>query len=478
MLMDHIPPILPLLSDPQLEIHFAIEALKSEKYCASINPEQIITQGTHLVDCINNPLLGSKLYRTAGVYIYNSGMDLSQAIRFCTKALELSKLCEGTNEQCEVLVGLAMLKHTTGDYCTAQVYAIESQRLSKWSENLYLEAQSIRVAAMCSTALGNFWQSMSQLHRGREILSICGMSGGILDDEMIMQQGGNHRLKSEHAQARSIYNQIMENNSPERNAIPYAMALLNIAISDLETAGDTEHVYQLLNHARDIFLSYKALWGIVYCDATWACMKHREHKFDLAKVKLQECLHSAWGTDDVTESFCLGILANIRAWPTSEWQSRWPTIYCGHAYKLKRKLELHNTLLFLGDVFMADKDGNTATNLYIVALEGFTNMDVHCSRAQCMICLGDLAKEQGHILDAVNFWKLAWPLFEQSSQAKDMAQIDARLSSVEKSHQKVLLELGTLHPPVHVANQEISEITEVESTTHQDSNQGLVSAII
>jgi hypothetical protein len=45
-----------------------------------------------------------------------------------------------------------------------------------------------------------------------------------------------------------------------------------------------------------------------------------------------------------------------------------------------------------------------------------------------MVRLGDLANEQGHTSKAIGFWTTARPLFERSLQAKDVAQIDVRLS--------------------------------------------------
>jgi hypothetical protein len=148
-------------------------------------------------------------------------------------------------------------------------------------------------------------------------------------------------------------------------------------------------------------------------------------------------------------------------------------MYCGRAYKSKDKLELHKALLFLGDVFLATKDDETATNLYIVALEGFTDMDVHRSQAQCMVRLGDLANEQGHTSKAISFWTTARPLFEQSLQVKDVAQIDARLSTVDKAHQKSLLELTTLSAPDQSLNRETSEIQEVETVGLDASSEGV-----
>jgi hypothetical protein len=138
-------------------------------------------------------------------------------------------------------------------------------------------------------------------------------------------------------------------------------------------------------------------------------------------------------------------------------------MYCGYAYKSKHKLELHKALVFLGDVFLAIKDDETATNLYIVALEGFTYMDVHHSRAQCMTCLGDLANKQGHTSKTIDFWTTARSLFKRSLQAKDVAQIDFRLLTVDQAHQKSLLQLTTLSALDRSLNRETSEIQEVET---------------
>jgi hypothetical protein len=123
-------------------------------------------------------------------------------------------------------------------------------------------------------------------------------------------------------------------------------------------------------------------------------------------------------------------------------------IYCGFAFKSQDRVALYKALLFLGDLFNASKDEETASILYVVALEGFTQDDVHCSRAQCLLHLGDLANRQGIISTAIVHWKEARPLFDQSLQAKDVAQIDCRLLAMQEVHQKAFLELSDLHASV------------------------------
>ncbi|KAJ7777815.1 hypothetical protein B0H14DRAFT_2631439 [Mycena olivaceomarginata] len=239
------------------------------------------------------------------------------------------------------------------------------------------------------------------------------------------------------------------------------MSLLNIAHIDI-ICGDTRDVYHKLNQAKENFNKFASPIEIIYCNATEADIELREKKFDLAKIRFQECLHYTWGAGDGVESFCLERLADITAWPTSELESRWPVTYLGYAYKIKDKLALHKALLWLGDVFIVNTDGKTAENLYMLALDGFTQMDVHRSRAQCMIRLGDLANKQGHTSKAISLWQTARPLFERSLQATDVAQIDVRLSVAEKHE---WLNTGS------------SEIQQVESA-HLEGSEGVVSVLI
>jgi tetratricopeptide (TPR) repeat protein len=378
-------------------------------------------------------------------------------MQFYEKALDLSRLCQNYNEQCRVLISIAILKYSSGDYCTAQVHAAEALRLSKLVPNLLEEARALHIEASCSTYLGNFLQAMDSLYRGRIIIGICGLAGGDLDHGMAIQLGEICFLKSEYAQAKSINSQIVATVSPDQDAYTHAISLLNIVHIDT-MCGDVMDVYHKLNQAKEIFNKFAGSREIIYCVATEADIELREKKFDSAKIKLQECLHSIWGTDSEAKSFCLERLADITAWPSSEWQFRWPVMYLGYAYKAKDKLALHKALLCLGDVFIVNGDIKTAENLYMLALEGFTQMDVHHSRAQCMSRLGDLANQQGHTSKAISLWQTARPLFERSLQATDVAHIDARLSTAEKSNLEALLEPTTLTAPEQRLNMGVPEI--------------------
>jgi tetratricopeptide (TPR) repeat protein len=166
---------------------------------------------------------------------------------------------------------------------------------------------------MCSIGLGDFAESLNTLLRGKMVLGICGLVGGDLDYRMTLSQRDIHFLKSEYTQARHIYSQIIESTSPDQNALAYALSLANIAQIDTKIGGDSEAVYQKLNKAEDVFGSFQSMPGRVYCKTLRAEIELRDGQFDLAKLKFQECLVSAYGTDYETSSFCLEQLVNNRA---------------------------------------------------------------------------------------------------------------------------------------------------------------------
>ncbi|KAF8190682.1 hypothetical protein K438DRAFT_1763130 [Mycena galopus ATCC 62051] len=453
-LMDFIVSLLPQLCDHRLEMVLLTEVLRSPKH-RNIVSEEAIGQVLNYLDHTNDPLLESKFYQAAAQYYQSHKADTHSATLFIQKAQKLAELAEDGNQQCNVSMEVAWLKYGASDYCAAQREASVAQRLSKLSGNLYQEARANWLAATCFRTLGQYQESAMQLCRARELIDICGLGGGALDHSITLEQAEIHFMKSEYAEARQISQQLVAITSAEAYSVCYANALINIALIDT-ICGVTEDVCQNLDTARKTFSSNHIFYeGVTsLCNMVQATIELRHGRFDIARTGFQKCIASLQDASSQEESFCLEQLANIKAWPASDSQYKWPVLYMGHAYRSKQKLALHKALLFLGDTFIFDNIEDTATNLYQVALEGFTRMDVHHSRAHCMLRLGDLANKQRHTSDAISLWRAAQPLFEQSSQAKDVARIESRLMLVEKAHQKALVKPETLHTPVQLVVKE------------------------
>ncbi|KAJ6492945.1 hypothetical protein DFH09DRAFT_1451286 [Mycena vulgaris] len=117
----------------------------------------------------------------------------------------------------------------------------------------------------------------------------------------------------------------------------------------------------------------------------------------------------------------------------------------------QQKLDVHKALQFLGDMFCTEGDQDTGVSLLTVALEGFTQMDVHRSRAECMLQLGYISKDNGDVLKATEYWQSARSLFDRSSQAKKVVLIDEELLSIARDvleeHARSFTLISVIHAP-------------------------------
>jgi hypothetical protein len=125
----------------------------------------------------------------------------------------------------------------------------------------------------------------------------------------------------------------------------------------------------------------------------------------------------------------------------------------------------------LGQIFSAQGDDETALNLFNVALDGFTFMDIHCWRADCMVRIGDILNNCGEVIKAIDLWKTARPLFERSSQMKDVIKIDTKIAEVDSAilakYEEQLQHLSELHIPVSALEE--AYITEEEEEEEEEN---------
>ncbi|KAJ6470468.1 hypothetical protein C8R45DRAFT_1166124 [Mycena sanguinolenta] len=450
-LMDQVQHILAEISDPQLKTHFLSEVLHSRGYYHRTQwMEELIVQGISHFKQVTDPVLEYP----------------PRALQFMCRAQQLSKSSGNYEQQCNVLIYMAEYNLFIGDYYTAQLFATEAQQVAEMAMDFYQGASIFNIQASCARSLGNYQEGMIYLHNARKILEICGMYTGHSAQLIMLNQAEIHLLKSEYSQAQSIFRDLANITSLNQSDRIHVIALLNIAYIDIQVNIPAENVSRGLNRVTEIDSTLGLPGDIALCKMIRADLELREQKFDLASMHFQECLHFAQRLDVEIESFCLERLANIRAWPPTGRQSRWPVVYLSFASRSKHKLALHKALQFLGDIFLADNDENAAFTLYTVALEGFTWMDVHQSRAQCMLRLGDLVDKHGNTAAAVLHWNTARPLFEQSLQVKDVIKIDSRLAAVEKAHVEALDKLIILEAPTQL-------FTEM-SISEKDSPQSIL----
>lgn len=353
---------------------------------------------------------------------------------------------ENTGRHSQALFVLALIKWQLGDYFEAQMHASKSERLARISTGLYREAQAVRVAAMCWYALGDYKKSVFLCNRGGELLRLCGMAKSGLNFSLMNTQAEVHQLKSEYAEARDIYTRTLQSTSPETNPFNHAGALLNIAELDVSLGAPKDDVQSNIEKARNIFSTMGFGTQVTMCDIVLADLYLREGNTHGAKALFKQCIPSSIGHSTQIVSYCLERLGNIRRWDISRPSPTWTAVFLVHSFKFNEKLGVYKAFQFLGDVFLVSDDEDTATSLYTVALEAFTQMDIHRSRAECMLRLGDIAANHSQLLTAVELWENARALFKRSSQGKQVADVDKRLADmkpeVREQYRKNLDSLG------------------------------------
>ncbi|KAJ7462904.1 hypothetical protein FB451DRAFT_1494950 [Mycena latifolia] len=403
MLMDRIEDVLPGNCDAKFKAQLISWKFESRSPCLSTDVDLLIVQAISHFHNFNDPALQSRFYVLVGNYYFYTERKLSVALKYLDKALDLAKLHGDIRQETLVLAHLGEIKWCLGDYPAAQLHAQASHRLAELAGDLYYQSLALRTSVLCYQSYGDTKNAVLLCQRAQKLLELCGTTAGSVYRTLLEDLAEAQRLKSEYVEARNIRMQLARDITTQE---PY----------------------------RKLHL--------------------REGEIRAAKEILQTCFHSTWGNDAQGVLSCMESFANTKDWPESDlhWASGWAVIYLGYAKKLGDKIALHRALQFLGDVFQAEGDSVTSTSLFTVALEGFTWMDIHRSRAECMLRLGDLAKGQGEVLKAIELWMTARPLFERSSQAKQVTQIKERLAAITNNILEEptdsLMCLGQLNAPI------------------------------
>jgi tetratricopeptide (TPR) repeat protein len=392
--------------------------------------------------------------------------DTSSAKRFCAAAISLALSTGNTKWHSHTLHNLAWVEWELGDYSASQMHANEAQRLAIISADLYREARALDIEATCCYTLGNYIKAMFLCIRARDLLGLCGMSYGALDYHIMNTQAEIHRLKSEYVEAHSIHNTILEGTAIQ-DPHTYGLALVNVAELDVMIGGPKGDVQKNCDTARKIFHTIGYAAGVTMCDIILANLYLREGDALTAKNIFERCIKLTVGANREILSSCLEQLGDASRWGALDGMSSWTTIFLVNSLKRKEKLGIYKALRSLGDIFLAQHDEHTAISLFKIALEGFTWMDVHHSRAECMLRLGDISKAHGDLLKAVELWEAARPLFQRSSQAQQVQHVNQRVTGISKDvlkqHRNNLARLAELNAPAGTVEELEDDLSDIEN---------------
>ncbi|KAJ7240639.1 hypothetical protein B0H12DRAFT_1074717 [Mycena haematopus] len=367
--------------------------------------------------------------------------NAQKGVQTLEKALEIATSAHNINEQARLLNMLAASKWPIAQYSAGLVLVQEARRLTQLSGNFQEEANSLWIEAGFHRKFGAYQYSLLLLQRARECLRLCGLSDGNLDRGILNAQADTHVLKSEYAEAQKIHAMIAQSTSPEQDMFRHAYALIGIGQISIALGSTGQDVEQNLKSAKTMLNHMGYHPGVKVCEMSLANLRLADGDLDTAKTMFQACLEWSWGKDAEVSSYCLEQMADIRRWKHSnlDWSISYLVVYLAFAHKSKHRHGLDQALQYLGEVLLLEGDEASAENLFIVALEEFTSMDVHRNRADCMLFLGDILEKRGDLARAETLWMEARPLFERSLQAEDITQLNTRLAAVRqaKAHSDV-----------------------------------------
>ncbi|KAJ7200008.1 hypothetical protein GGX14DRAFT_401014 [Mycena pura] len=425
-LMDCIPNVLQESPNPLLETMFITERFGSWRHNAIANPDTLLQQGLdHLRGLNDKSLEGYCLYHTN---------DVKKAGEYYETALSTSRSFGDINRQCTTLVQLALLKIQMGNYPQALAYSEEIRHLAKLSGNLFQEARALRIQSTALTALGNYKECAGLLGAAKELLCLCGLSQSTTFQGVMSSEATCHLAKSEYAEALGIHQEIARKQSAEQDPHVHAFALLNIAQIEVTIGTPECEVRQKLAKVAMLFGAIKYPIGVVLCGTVEADLELRSGNFVEARKLFQKCLTRTWGRYTEAVSYCLERVADTERWTAADldWSSAKAVVLLAHGLKTSDRPVIHKALRYIGDIFLKQGDDETSRNLVTVALIGFTQMDIHQSRAECMLRLGNILKRKGDLEQAVGLWKKAQLLFSRSLQVEQVAHIHALVASAEK----------------------------------------------
>jgi tetratricopeptide (TPR) repeat protein len=267
------------------------------------------------------------------------------------------------------------------------------------------------------------------------MLTACGQQQSGLGLNILSQQAEIHLLKSEYLESRKL--QVAIASSCQPNSHDAILANLNIVCIDIATGADQKIVRQNLDNCKFHGKAFYATRARRIClgadyGAAELCLRDGPH--GAAREMFEKCFTQSQDISTEQALLCLERLADYSTGMNSiSTTLRWAGVFLSLASKCKDKHQTMQALRCLGKIFSAEGDNETALSVFNVALAGFTFMDVHHWRADCMVHIGDILNNRGEVMKAVKLWKAARPLFNRSSQMKDIIKIDAKLAEVDSA---------------------------------------------
>ncbi|KAJ7752367.1 hypothetical protein B0H16DRAFT_1419058, partial [Mycena metata] len=272
-LFDLISPMLPQLSNSELEFYVITETCRSWTQKSAPLPE-LINRAEELMNSFDDPNLKCNFYDSVARINLDYNGDIPMAIKNNQKVLSLAQSAGNYRKHCHALFRSSLIKWSLGEYSAGQAYAQEMQRLATIHGVLLEEASGMRLEVLNSRALGNYPHCISLTERAITLLALCGLAEGSEARVLMSGLGEVHMLKSEYGEAHNIHTQILQAAVERNDTYNQGHSLINIA--EIEVAmGIAKHdIQKKIDAAKTIFKTHTML--LTACDCVQADLNLRE----------------------------------------------------------------------------------------------------------------------------------------------------------------------------------------------------------
>ncbi|KAF8174117.1 hypothetical protein K438DRAFT_122964 [Mycena galopus ATCC 62051] len=447
-LMLRLPEILSRMDDHKLHGQFITEAFESMNFYVLSDPELAKDEAIKHFRLIQDRDGEMRLYHAVASYYVSHARDLQKGEDFYLRALSVASQPNSDVVRIKSLRGLALVEWHRGNYSRGLQLSRDICRIARASGNIWGELTGIRMQAMSYFSLGDFKHSTASLNEGKKLVVRASVQGGQIESMLMNIEAGVYHCKTEYSEARCIQEAILHQTSAVLSPMEHAYALMNVASLNIVTGASADVVSRDLNAATTFFQSAQYPRGISHCEYYHADLRHREGDATGARVEYMR-LAAAHDSDDDLVCLCLLKLADpTNPVHTDTEAAQWAVVLLAFALHpvVRSLLTVHQALQRLGDVLVGQGADDTAFAILTLALDGFTHMDVHQSRAECMRTIGDVYVRRGDFFRARKMWEAARPLFDRSEQAKEVTRIDERLQTLivaQKSEEISQVELPT-----------------------------------
>ncbi|KAJ7306255.1 hypothetical protein DFH08DRAFT_975991 [Mycena albidolilacea] len=361
--------------------------------------------------------------------------QIQRALDTCHTTISLAQESGDMAQLAQVFIRLSQIHRQLGHSSEALKCSRKAWLNARMAGSMLVEARAIREYACCCVCVGDYAQSKKLCGKAWVLLKAFGMQDlrNHIYRNVLNLQAEVHYLQTDFLLARELNVSLLGSPGKQHaeDKVSDAYALINIARSDIQMGRCSDpSVITNINTARDLMASNKL--GIPACDIALAELRFRQGKYSQSASLCADCLSVVQGKLAEMELVCWERLADIGfAEKDTGRATRFSIVLLALALRVKDLAATHQAFRRIGDLFHSAGDGSTARNLFELALSGFTLMDIHQSRGNCLIRLGDISLERGEYEGARDRWTEARSMFDRSSQLGDVQRCNERLGKLK-----------------------------------------------